>query len=189
MITDLNRCSIWVTLRGLEEFDPSKDYFAGLPTPNSSPLSATTSEDETLENQRHTAFIQDALLFEDDRFWSNYIINRSKAREAERNIQAKRNSTSSKKRKRSEKLDYVRQSPAQLNHRGDSVVQSIEDRVKVKEEGADEDSLFVDQGRELRNTLEPDSEGNEAYDSDSREARARFKRYENLLEVENNRPP
>ena len=109
--------SLWVTLAGLEDFDPTRNYFEALPSPISD-KSNTSSEDESREIQRHTAFVQDALEFRDDVYWANYIHSNSEARKLERTLQARH--ANLKMERRAHELTppntKKRQSTIQLTH-------------------------------------------------------------------------
>lgn len=72
----------------LQEFDPNHDYMLECEAEDSSEVRAYDNEGLLREEQRRTAFTQDAPLFQPHTFWKNYMDSKREARKLERSLSA-----------------------------------------------------------------------------------------------------
>lgn len=78
--------SVWVTYNRLDEYIPSIDYLGGTGEFVSEDVQPDDDETTRIEKFRHIAFKCDAPELCDDKYWHNYIVQKSAARKVEKQL-------------------------------------------------------------------------------------------------------
>lgn len=79
----LTSLSVWVFLDQLAEFVPHADYFSWFPKFDQPEIQKYDNDYVKTEKQRFHAFTRDAMHFESDKYWYNYVVQKSEARKLE----------------------------------------------------------------------------------------------------------
>ena len=197
---------------GLQAYDPFHDYLEGESPFQNIHILNNDSEEVRMEKARRQAFRNDANQFEDDAFWSSYIISEREAQKLERK-------TPSKRKRKADASDFEilevpnsQSSPANLKRRpqsesvrGNNSSQlptpgpSPEKRLSQDTSGgvigaqtlwSNEDDLFVRDATERRATsydpwLDGGDNDQESQDEDSELQKARERNRQHVV----NNPP